>query len=278
MTAAPRPGWYPDPAGHHDQSTAGFRWWDGSDWTDDLADSPRSPAPSVPRARHTPLRRVVALVVALALFVGASVSFGLLLWGESRPVRSGAPTGATDAAAADPPGRLDLHTRVAAIGPASLRLPPDPYTLIEDPRHVAGLFDVFFMANAPVHERYDGARTWTATVLLARLSASVGGSGLEVRGQNALERISTSFFDGHPTELVEVRWSDRTVSSCTGVLMTGRVEYGVAGLPSRFDNLTAQIVELADDTVVVAATSVPDDTPPAVAAQAGEALSSLAVA
>lgn len=294
MTAAPRPGWYPDPAGTHDQIPAGYRWWDGADWTDDTADTQRSPAPPAPRARPTPFRTAVALTLALTLFVGASVSVGLLLWKDPRATSDStapaAPVGGPTAA--DPPGGLDLNTRVVTIGRASMTLPADPYELTEDPRRVPGLFDVLFMANAAVHERYNtqgkgaqgkgaqgdgGSRTWSATVVLARLSASVGGAGLEVRGENAFHRISAAFFDGHPTVPGDIRWSDRTVSSCTGVLMTGRVGYAVEHLPSRYDIVTAQLVELPDGSVIIAVSSVPDDTDPAVAAQAGAALSSLAI-
>lgn len=187
----------------------------------------------------------------------------------------------SDSAAAEPYGRLDLNTRVATIGAASMTLPGDPYELTQDPRRMPGLFDVLFMANASVHERYlqgdHGSRTWSATVMLARLSASVGGEGLEVRGVNALSRISGSFFDNHPTQLADVHWSDHSISSCTGVLMTGRVHYAIKHLPSRYDTVTAQIVQLGDNSVVVAVTSVPDDTDPALAAQASAAIGSLAV-
>ena len=283
MTAAARPGWYPDPAGDPDPVTGGFRWWDGTDWTDDTAGSAHSPAPPPPPGRPTRFRTAVAMTLALTLFVGASVTAGLVLWGDRSAAGmsdSVAPCAPAGSAAAGVPGQLDLQTRVATIGPASMTLPPDPYELTQDPRQVPGLFDVLFMANAAVHERYevdeDGANpTWSATVVLARLSAEVAGAGLEARGRNALDSISTSFFDGRPTELTEVRAYDSTRSGCTGMLMTARVGYHVAHLPSRYDVVSVQLVELTDGSVIVAVSSVPDDTDPAVAALADAALQSL---
>ena len=50
-----------------------------------------------------------------------------------------------------------------------------------------------------------------------------------------------------------------------------------AGLPSRYDDLTAVLVGLDDGSVVLAATAVPDDADPQLAGLAAAALASLAV-
>lgn len=279
MTAAPRPGWYPDPAGAPDQ----YRWWTGRGWSGALTDTPGAPAPSGRTSGSGGLRTALLLTLGFTLFVGASVGAGVLLWREPStsvapsPLVSPAGAASAGAATAGPSGQLDLHTRMATIGQASATLPDEPYELSPDPHQVPGLFDIVFMADAPVHERYDGAHTWSATVMLARLSTSVSGNGLEQRGQHALRQLSLSFFDQHPTALAGVRWSDRSVRGCSGVLMTGRVDYTIAHLPSRYDIVTAQLVELPDATVAVAVTSVPDDADPGVVAQAATALRSLTV-
>lgn len=166
---------------------------------------------------------------------------------------------------------------MATIGAASLILPDDPYELTSDPRTLPGLFDVLFMANASVHGRYDGTRTWSATVLLGRISASVSGPGLESRSTAAFRRLSTTIFDGHPTRLRDVQWTAHPVSSCLGMLMTGRVHYAVAHLASRYDTVTAQVVQLPDHSLVMAVSSVPDDAAPDVAAQAAAAVRSLTI-
>ncbi|HTF41088.1 MAG TPA: DUF2510 domain-containing protein, partial [Propionibacteriaceae bacterium] len=80
MTGAPRPGWYPDPAG----APGLYRWWDGGNWAQVTSDSAQAPPP-LPvlaeaafgeggSARQTsPLRVVAVLSVGFALFVSASI-------------------------------------------------------------------------------------------------------------------------------------------------------------------------------------------------------------
>ena len=41
VTVAPRPGWYPDPAG----APGLYRWWDGSSWAEVTSDSAQAPPP-----------------------------------------------------------------------------------------------------------------------------------------------------------------------------------------------------------------------------------------
>jgi hypothetical protein len=46
-----------------------------------------------------------------------------------------------------------------------------------------------------------------------------------------------------------------------GVLLTARVHYRIAGLPSRSDTVTTLLVRLDDGSVVAAFSSVPNDAP-----------------
>ena len=87
MTAAPRPGWYPDPAG----ATGLYRWWDGSRWAEVTSDSVHAPPP-IPvepelghvgvalSRRASPLRVATALSLGFALFISASIGLGLVIW------------------------------------------------------------------------------------------------------------------------------------------------------------------------------------------------------
>jgi Protein of unknown function (DUF2510) len=51
MTDTPQPGWYPDPTGRHEN-----RWWDGIDWTDQVADGQ---AVSIDSVRSGPPQQAV---------------------------------------------------------------------------------------------------------------------------------------------------------------------------------------------------------------------------
>lgn len=118
---APKPGWYPDPAGTAEM----YRWWDGQDWTLAISETPHAappaepppvaaaPAPvseeasedvlevpaevhdvpaelredptqrrDVPR-RRSPLRIAVALVLGFAVFASAGLGLGLVVWRDA---------------------------------------------------------------------------------------------------------------------------------------------------------------------------------------------------
>ncbi len=95
MSTAPRPGWYPDPAGTPDL----FRWWDGADWAEAISESPRAPSPplhsparagdELVRRRPSRFRTAVALLVCVALFLSATVGLGLAIFGEGPGVDRG---------------------------------------------------------------------------------------------------------------------------------------------------------------------------------------------
>ena len=290
MSPAPRPGWYPDPAGTSDL----YRWWDGGDWTEAISESPRAPSPRTlraadpdedpPRRRRSRFTSVVALLVCLALFLSATVGLGLAIWQEpprirgSQPGLSGADPGSALPTALDTADRLELGSRTAMIGAASMTLPDRPYHLLADPVPVAGLMDVVFLANAPVHERYDGRRTWSAAVLLGRLSTTARTpEELRQRAEETVRRLSRTLLDGVPTEVRHLQVADRAVGGQRGLVLTADVGYEVPHLPSRADRLTAVLVALDDGSVVAAVSSVPDDAPVQVESLAAASLASLTV-
>ncbi|CAA9318396.1 MAG: hypothetical protein AVDCRST_MAG61-2149 [uncultured Friedmanniella sp.] len=290
MSAAPRPGWYPDPAGTPEL----YRWWDGAGWTDAISESPRAPSPrlhsparpgdDLVRRRPSTFRTAVALLVCLALFLSATIGLGLAIWGDGPGVQRGsrAPTDSASGAAGPAVGgaavgRLDEATRVATLGPASMTLPGHPYVPAPDPQRVRGLLDVCFVASAPVHLRYDGGRSWTAAVLFGRLSPEVAGPGLEDRGRRAVEQLGRVLFGSTRTRVEPLEVAQHAVDGHAGVLVRARVHYTVEHLPSRYDDLTALLVGLDDGSVILAASSVPDDADRQLTALAAEALSSLAL-
>lgn len=291
VSAAPRPGWYPDPAGTPEL----YRWWDGGGWGEAISESPSAPSPRTQvladpteepaRRRPSRLRAVVALVVCLALFLSATVGLGLIIWHDPPALRGlprvagGAATSAASPAPGAPAvGRLDESSREATIGDARMTLPPAPYALSPEPMQLTGLLDLFFQASAPVHPRYDGVSTWSAAVLLGRLPAMADGEDLQLCARQSVQALAgSSFFLGRPTRLRRVQVADHSVDGERGVRLTASVRYDIARLPSRYDQVTLVLVELDDGTVLAALSSVPDDAPPPVRQLAAASLASLTI-
>lgn len=227
------------------------------------------------------------LVVGLsfALFITAGVGVGLVMWRDSAAVRAEqqpgkASAGAAGAAptAAGPTGQLRASTRVASIGSASMTLPGRPYELYSDPMKLTGMLDVFFLANAPVHTRYNGTLDWSAMAGFGAVSPSLGSSTeLEDTATAVLRQASTRFFGGYPTTLRRVSAADQAVDGRPGVLVTAEVHYRIRHLASRFDRVTALLVRQDDGSLVVAMISVPNDAPAQLTTKAQQALESLTI-
>ena len=288
MTVTPRPGWYPDPAG----ATGLYRWWDGSSWAEVTSDSAQAPPPlpveseavaggDAPLRRASPVRVVTVLALGFALFVSASIGLGLVIWRDSSNTSAqralGAPAGLPSAGGTDPIGYLDERTRTATIGPASLTMPGDPYVLSPDPMAVRGVLDLLFWASAPVHARYDGKHDWSSGVLLGRVAASRDAGDLQTEGTLAVRGLSQAIFDRHATELKGMTSKQRTVDGQPAMLFSAQVHYSVDRLPSRYDTVTALLVKLDDGSLIMAASSVPDDANSDVTRQASDALRTLQV-
>jgi hypothetical protein len=289
VTAAPRPGWYPDPAG----APGLYRWWDGSHWADVTSDSVQAPPPLAlpieaaggvaPYHHASPLRIAAALGLGFALFISASIGLGLAIWptqsDRSAQRAAGGPGGlpTVGSVGTDPVGYLDERTRTATIGPASLTMPGDPYILSPDPMAIRGVLDLLFWASAPVHVRYDGKNTWSSGVLLGRVAQSSSQDELQTEGTLALHRLSNAIFEQHPTELKGLRWDEHAVDGRPGMLFSARAYYSVDRLPSRYDTVTAVVVRLDDGSLIMAASSVPNDAGSDVARQAADALKTLSI-
>jgi Protein of unknown function (DUF2510) len=290
VTVAPKPGWYPDPAG----ATGLYRWWDGGQWADVTSDSVHAPPPVPVQAdtafggltsarRGSPLRIATALSLGLALFISASIGLGLVIWRDpsstsvQRAVGGSAGLPTAGGVGTDPVGYLDEHSRIATIGSASLTMPGDPYAISPDPMAIRGVLDLLFCASAPIHVRYDDQHDWLAGVLLGRISPSSSESDLKTEGTLVLHRLSTAIFSRHPTEVRGLSWQHQTVDGHPGMLFSAQVFYRVERLPSRYDTVNALLVRLDDGSYIVAASSVPNDADPDIARQAAEALKTLRI-
>ncbi|MFC7620796.1 DUF2510 domain-containing protein [Microlunatus sp. GCM10028923] len=355
----PRPGWYPDPAG----VPRPYRWWDGTQWTQAIGESPKAPPPDALAARlargdfaqddlrsgraesdHTgaaqesggpadgaadppaseqleaghgrgsggaaadrgwladypelddpevieprrasPARMVLAITLSLTLVVAAGLGAGLVIWrdpGSPTTVEEPAPgsrppvTKPTTPGAA-PTGKLDPTTRTASLGPATLTLPDSPFRLYADPITVPYLFQACFLANAPVHERYDGKATWSATVALAQISPDlINSADLEKTATKAAERYAQRFFGSHATKLGRLSASDWAVDGHPGVMINFRVSYDVEGLKSKYDKVSVILVRLDDGSFIAAISSVPNDADRELAELSRESLESLRI-
>jgi hypothetical protein len=167
---------------------------------------------------------------------------------------------------------------VATVGPVSMTLPGPPYRTRPDPAAVPQLLDACFLAWAPVQARAAGRTSWAAAVLLGRLHPDVGaGEDLTGRARAVTEQLGRMLFGSATISVRRTEVSDHSVDGHAGVLLTARVHYRLPGLPRRYDDVAAVLVGLDDGTVVLAATSVPDDADRALAQQAADALASLTV-
>jgi Protein of unknown function (DUF2510) len=290
VTGAPRPGWYPDPAG----ATGLYRWWDGNHWANVTSDSANAPPPILIQAEAatgnlaarrgaSPLRVSAALLLGFAIFVSASIGLGVVLWrspsstSAQRPAGGPADLPSAGSLGTDPVGYLDERTRKATIGSASLTLPGHPYVVSPDPMAIRGVLDLLFWASAPVHTRYDGKHDWSSGVLLGRVAESDSHRNLETEGTLALHRLSNAIFDRHPTELKGLKRYEHAVDGQQGMLFSAQVHYAVDQLPSRYDTVTALVVRLGDGSLILAASSVPNDADPEIARQAADALQTLTI-
>jgi hypothetical protein len=216
------------------------------------------------------------------LFISATIGLGLVILRDQTPTPKRPAGGSTALPSAgsistDPVGYLDQQTRTANIGSASLAMPGDPYVLSPDPMAIRGVLDILFWASAPVHPRYDGRHDWSSGVLLGRVAESGGHGDLESEGTLALHRLSTAIFDRHPTEIKGLTSYPHAVDGQPGMLFSARVYYTVDRLPSRYDTMTALLVRLNDGSLIMAASSVPNDAESDTARQAAEALKTLSV-
>jgi hypothetical protein len=288
VTVAPKPGWYPDPAG----ATGLYRWWDGSSWAEVTSDSAQAPPP-IPvqteavnaggpsRRPVSPLRVAAVLSLGFALFVSASIGLGLVIWRDPSSTSAqrvaGGSAGLPSARGTDPIGYLDERTRTATIGPASLTMPGDPYVLSPHPMAIRGVLDLLFWAAAPVHIHYDGKHDWSSGVLLGRVADQGSADDLQTEGRLAVHRLSQAIFEQRPTELKGMTWQQRTVDGQPAMLFSAQVHYSVDQLPSRYDTVTALLVRLDDGSLIMAASSVPNDADSDIARQARDALKTLTV-
>ena len=69
----------------------------------------------------------------------------------------------------------------------------------------------------------------------------------------------------------------RTVDGQPAMLFSLQVHYSVDRLPSRYDTVTALLVKLDDGSLIMAASSVPNDADSDVVRQADDALRTLTV-
>lgn len=277
VTTTPRPGWYPDPA--EDADDGSFRWWDGSGWTDHIADHGYAPAPDVtdfPATRRHPSRmvRVVSWTVIVALVLTTAAGALVLLWAgpEASSVRQ------PDEAIAPAGGQLDERARRASIGPVTMDLPGAPYK-VAGAHAIPGVLDAAFVAEATTHSRTSSVdSSWAAVVCLASIDKQfTAGFDLDTDSVATVHRLAKRLYGTGPTQIRDLEVDDHAVDGHGGVRVTAQVHYKIAGLPNHYDEVTAQLVRLDDGSVVAAFSSIPNDASKEIHLLAAESLASLRI-
>jgi len=92
-----------------------------------------------------------------------------------------------------------------------------------------------------------------------------------------LHRLSNAIFDRHRTLVKGLTCDERAIDGHPGMLVSAQVHYRVERLPSRYDTVTALVVRLDDGSLIIAASSVPNDANTDVALQARDALRTLTI-
>lgn len=279
-----------------------YRWWDGTAWTEAISESPHAPAPRAdieqilvddpiggelldesPPRKKSPL--VMAVAIGLALLLTTGVGFGYLssirtpTALQANPDPSAAAQSAASAEpgkAKTPSGQVDEVSGRVQIGSATMTLPGEPYRVYGQSVPIKDAFDIFFVANAPVHVGYDGKSDWSATVGLAHMPITAS-TEMESIGKDALDGITSRFFGSHPITLDKLTMSPVTVSDRPAARFTVEVHYDISQLKSSYDQLVVVVVRLSDDSLVAAISSVPNDADLGLHEQAAEALATLAI-
>lgn len=305
---SPKPGWYPDPAGTPEL----FRWWDGSSWTDAIGESPKAPAPSgklLPEAAELatlraaddaigsdevadrPRRRsaavlVVALVAGFALFVTAALGFGNVVLrggldaqpaaGESEPAGKSPQTskGSTGKTPLVPSGQVDETSGEATIGNVTMTFPGEPFRLDGNSTPIEDAFDIFFVANAPVHKGYNGRDNWYGSVGFAHIPAGVPKDAASI-SDATIDGLSRRFFGTTKTKLVDGSKIATTVNGRPALSVSVEVRYKIKNLPSRYDTVRAIVVTMEDGSLVAVLSSIPNDADPLLHQLAAKSLDSL---
>jgi hypothetical protein len=274
----PRPGWYPDPSSRGET----FRWWDGSEWTDRTRTK-------LPSRNNRPNNRLIVLLLGFSLVVGGGVVglFGWRTFSDTRQADRQQASGAasptprhtartTGRSPGQPDGQLDETTREATLAGARMILPGAPYELVTDPVTVPHVFDAMFVANAPVHARFNGSDTWAATVGLGHIPADAWSrDDLPGFARKVLYGFSEQFFGYHPSSVERLDYGAATVSGRPCAKITANVVYRAKKPAGRHDRLVIIGCPAADGSVIAAISSVPDDARPLLSRLASKSLASL---
>lgn len=281
------PGWYGDPR----PSATGVRWWDGTAWTSWVADAPGAPPPSAVPAGESPAggpqadgspaseRRVstplavlatVAVVVLALLAVGATVTLtgreyvrGAAAAPPSAPVRSSVV--------------FDKAANTVVVDELSMALPGQPWGCDSSPREISPYFSQAMACSVPVHEKYDGKKTTYANAVVGLLSPALVGDDPAGTATKAFGQIRTGLFNSSTTVSDYESATAPYGSGDRAIEVTARVNYTVAKLPSRYDDVRLVVVRLDSGSYAAVLFNQADDLPAATRKAVEQALATLTV-
>ena len=123
-----------------------------------------------------------------------------------------------------------------------------------------GVLDAVFLAEAEVHDRFDGENNWYAMVALAAVDPQIAADpDLAQSGRATVAKLAAVIYGKKVAKVARPRFADRSIDGNAGIEFRAEVHYAIDRLPSRYDTVRAVIVKLDDGTVVAALSSVPDD-------------------
>lgn len=220
-------------------------------------------APTVVKPADRSVAVPVAVGVVVAALVGVLVLVGFVVsvTGERLPTGPALPPPEPVA----PTVTFESASGSARFQEASVSLPVDAYRCPSAPAAALPVFESAVICTATVHADYRGTEDWSATVgfgsVPADLARPAGRPTAKATAEALFRVLRTESFDGEPTTVADRLSETVQLGGRDVVGVSGRVEYEIAGLPSRYDRLLVVVLPLSDGSFAAYVSSRPDDTP-----------------
>lgn len=262
-------GWYPDPGGQPDL----YRYFDGETWSTATSANPASLPPGAPSPSPyaTPIpsgrRPVAAWLVAVAALLVVMVIVGAIAVrssGTDKPVTTVTP-GSTanstcpDAALPSPDPAPQTGNRVTS-GKLSYPRLGSPFREPQWDRRVPFGRDVQSQ-DATVETSADGAVTWVAGVMIARLLAGDGFFGPEQGARVIAECVVARFYGDLAVRRTDRRDQAITVDGHRAWTIESHLSFQLANIKTTGETMILVVVDTADGEGWLFYASVPDTSP-----------------
>lgn len=274
------PGWYPDPGGQSGQ----YRYWDGQTWSAVTTANPQAPPPtpglgaprgggsqqpgsapySVPAKKKSGagwIIGLVALVVAVAV-AGVFIVRGLGSSGgddptdpQNNPSAAVCPDSEQQSESPAPQSGDRVHSGKLSYP----RLDPPFSAPVWDSRVPFGR-DVQSQ-NATVEEGGNGAPSWVAGVLIARLLAGDGFYGPEQGAAVVVDCITGKFYGDSEVDREDSLNEATTIDGHDAWIIESHLTFDVPGVKTKGEKLIVVVVDIGGGEGGLFYASIPDTSP-----------------